>query len=782
MKYFFLILFSVCTFMLHAQPFKQNVRGIVKDNFTGLPLENVNVILTNDTVHTGTTTDKNGAFLIENIPIGYYDLTFSIIGYETQEFTRIRLISSREFYIVVEMNSSIELLEEATIVSSVRKDRPNNPRAMVSSRSFTLEEANKYAGSYGDPARMAINYAGVLPARDNRNDIIIRGNTSNGLQWRLDDIEIPNPNHFGAIGSSGGPITIINNNLLRTSDFFTGAFPAQYSNATAGVFDLKMKPGNPDNNNHWAQLGWNGIEIGSEGPLYKEENLTYAAAYRYSFVDLLSKLIPRLPDAVTYQDLSLKLNWTNTSMGNFSLTAIGGTSNISIRDSDEKTENWLFENSGEDVENAYQMGAIGLTHSYLTKSSTMLTNTISLTGYKVENFIDTFTVDNPDPFLWAHERSEEIKASLSSSLKHRFSSKVNASIGVYADAFSVSFVDSQYINNSYNHVINSKDQQMYLYRLYSDVSYRMRSNLRSYFGVNLQHFEFTGENIIEPRLGLQWDISDSHSISYGSGLHSQIQPMMMYFVISELDDEKVLTNRDLEFTKSLHNVLGYDYLINPDLRLKLETYYQYIYNAPVSLSEPAYSLLNYGAEFYIERMDSLVNEGTGRNYGIELTLEKFWSRNYYFLITGSIFDSKYTGKDGIERNTAFNGNFAINVLAGYELRGQNHNRSMNLGINFTYAGGRPYVPYDIDSSIQNREVKLLWERAYQVQRENYKRFSFRIGFRQNFKKLSIETAIDLQYRTDYTSIYYDRLDLETGDIVKTFSMGFYPMGTININF
>ncbi len=782
MKYLISILFLLSPTILWAEPVRQNIRGIVKDNITGIPLENVNVLLSNDTVERGTTTDKTGAFLIENIPVGYYDLFFSLVGYESRFYSRIRIVSSREYYIIVEMGASIELLEEATIFSSIRKDRPVNPRALVSSRSFTLEEANKYAGSYGDPARMSINFAGVLPARDNRNDIIIRGNTSNGLLWRIDNIEVPNPNHFGATGSTGGPITIINNNLLRTSDFYTGAFPAQYSNATAGVFDLKMKPGNPDEHNNWTQLGWNGLELGSEGPVCKKNNLTYSAAHRYSFVDLLAKLSPNLPETVTYQDFSMKLNLPNTSLGNFSLTTIGGTSSIEIRDSGKPQDKWLFENNGEDIKNAYKMGAAGLTHTFHAGSNSMIATTIALTGSSLENKIDTFSVNDPVPFLWAHEKSNKVRASLSSSLKHRFSPKIDVSVGLYADGFNTRFVDSQYVDNNYIHLINSKDKSFYLYRLYSDISYRLRSNLRSYFGVNMQYFEFTQERLVEPRFGIRWDVSESHSISYGSGLHSQMQPKMIYFVISDVDGDKILTNKDLKFTKSFHNVAGYDYLINPDLRLKIEAYYQHIYDAPVSLSQPAYSLLNYGAEFYVERIDSLVNEGTGRNYGVEVTLEKFWSNNYYFLFTGSLFDSKYTGKDGIERNTAFNGNFAFNFLAGYEFQLFNHKRYLNLGINFTYAGGRPYVPYDIESSMQHREVKLFWENAYQVQRENYSRVSFRIGFRQNLKNISIETAFDLQYRSDYTSIYYDRLDIETGEIIKTLSMGFYPIATINVSF
>ncbi len=782
MKYLISILLFCFASLLQAQPMLQNVRGIVKDNITGVGLENVNVILTNDTIRKGTTTDKSGAFLFEKVQLGYYDLHFSSVGYESKLYPRIRVVSSHESYIIAELDVSIEMLEEATIVYSSRKDRPVNPRAMVSSRSFTLEEANKYAGSYGDPARMVINYAGVLPARDNRNDIIIRGNTSNGLLWKIDGIEAPNPNHFGATGSAGGPITIINNNLLITSDFYTGAFPAQYSNAIAGVFDLNMKPGNPDKNNNWAQLGWNGIEIGSEGPLHRENNITYAAACRYSFVDILARFIPNLPEAVRYQDFSVKLNFPNTSMGNFSLLAMGGASNITMSDSEKPQDKWLFENTGEDVDNSYKMGVTGLTHSFLTGANSLITTKISLTGSSVENKIDTLSVDDPTPFLWAHERSDEVRASFSSSLKHRISKRADITTGIIADGFFTSFVDSQYVNNNYVHLINSKNQSFYLFRIYSDISYRIRNDLRTYLGLNMQYFEFTGEKLVEPRFGIRWDISGSHSLSYGSGLHSQMQPKMIYFVISDDNSNKVLTNKNLKFTKSFHNVIGYDYLLNDDMRFKTEIYYQYIYDAPVSLAEPAYSLLNYGAEFYFERMDSLVNKGTGKNYGIEVTLEKFWSKDYYFLITGSLFDSKYTGKDGIERNTAFNGKFALNFLAGYEFQLLSNKRYLNLGINFTYAGGRPYVPYDIESSMQNREVKLLWESAYQVQRENYKRLSFRIGMRQNLKNISIETAVDLQYRSDYTSIYYDRLDLETGDIVRTLSMGFYPMATINISF
>ncbi len=780
----FSLLFVFLSAFVHAGSGTQNVRGVVKDNLSGQPLENVTVIIFNESIEHGTSTNQAGEFLFKELPLDYYTIYFSYVGYESIIQHRVRLVSSREYYTVVEMNISSELIEGATIVSTVRKDRPNNPRAMVSSRSFSLEETNQYAGSYGDPARMAINYAGVLPARDNRNDIIIRGNTSYGLLWKLDGIEIPNPNHFGATGSTGGPITIINNNLLNNSDFFTAAFPAEYSNATAGVFDLKMNPGNPDNHNKWAQLGWNGLEIGSEGPLYEAKNITYASAYRYSFVDILSRIGFDLPDAVKYQDLSLKVNVPNTSLGNFSLTAMGGSSNIGILNSKLDPKDWLFaDRSGEDVDNTYSMGVLGLTHSTLINSNSLLTTTLSITGSSVENKIDTFTVESPAPFRWGHEKSDEYRLAVSASVKHRFSPKLDASMGFHADKFIVNFTDKQYVHNSYSVIINSGNQELDLYRLYADATYRLRNNFRTYIGINTQYFAFSHETLFEPRLGIQWDLSEKHMLSFGSGLHSQMQPRMIYFVISNANiNHQKLTNINLKHTKSYHNVLGYDFLISRNLRLKTEVYYQYIFDAPVSLAKPAYSVLNHGAEFYVDRPDSLINNGTGRNYGIDVTLERFWSNNFFCLITGSLFESNYTGQDGIKRNTAFNGKFAVNLLAGYEIHLSQINRSMTFGINLTYAGGRPYVPYDIEASMKKKEVILAWNQAYEVQRDDYKRASLRIGMRQNIRNANIETAIDLQFRSDYTNIYYDRLDIETGEIIKTYSMGFYPMANVRIEF
>ena len=759
----------------------QNIRGRVIDSSAGFPLVGVTVHAKSDTKSEYQITDIDGYFLFKDLPVDYYDVTFSMVGYEKFTVSRANLVSGRELFITQHLKESVEYLEEITIESFSRKDLPINMRALVSSRSFSLEETTKFAGSYGDPARMAANFAGVMPARDNRNDIIIRGNSPSGLQWKVDGMEIPNPNHFGATGSTGGPITIINTNLLGNSDFLTSGFPAEYSNTIAGVFDLRMRPGNQFSYEHWAQLGWNGLELGTEGPIHHINNSSYIISYRHSIVDIISRMGITLPETAHYQDFSYKVNMPTKRFGNFALVGLRGNSYIELKDSYKDVDRWMFDSHSEDISNEYRMGVIGLTHNINRGANSLFSTSLYLTGSELTTSIDTFSVVSPEPFRYAHEYSDQRKVSLKSQIKHKFSSQTDFSFGVYADQHIVNFVDSQFVNNAYVQNVNADDEYLRLYRAYGDVLHRLSSSFNTYFGINFQMLENTGEFVVEPRFNVSYNIRPNHTLSFGSGLHSQMQPLFAYYVVLENNTDNN-SNGSLKFTRSLHNVLGYDFNLSKDARLKIEAYYQYLFNIPVSVEDSAYSLINYGAEFYIERKGDLKNIGTGENYGVEVTFEKFWSKNYFMLISGSLFESKYTGADGIARNTAFNGNYALNFLAGYEYKPPKRTRALNLGINITYAGGMPYVPYDVDASMANQQVLYDWNNAYTVNREDYRRISFRIGMRRNEDNFSIETAFDFQYRTNYTSVYLDRLDLQTGEIVQTYRMGFYPMGTIRISF
>ncbi|MEZ5198900.1 MAG: TonB-dependent receptor [Bacteroidales bacterium] len=329
----FLILLS---FRLTGQErLTQIVRGEIVDNILGSPLPGANILLVNSEPPLGTAADENGRFSISGVPVGRQRFKISFIGYQTLILDNIMVTSGKEVVLKVELAESITAVDGVEIVADYQKDQPLNSMALVSARSFTVEETNKYAGSYGDPARMAANYAGVVSSRDNRNDIIIRGNSPMGLQYRIDGIEVSNPNHYSAQGTTGGPVTLLNTNLLSNSDFLTGAVPAEFGNALSGVFDLKMRNGNNLKREYWAQLGWNGLEFGLEGPFSKKSQPSYLAAYRYSFVHVLYKLGINLPEVAAYQDLSFKLSFPTRKAGTFNLIGIGGASSIQIKDSDK---------------------------------------------------------------------------------------------------------------------------------------------------------------------------------------------------------------------------------------------------------------------------------------------------------------------------------------------------------------------------------------------------------------------------------------------------------------
>lgn len=763
--------------------FNQTVRGTVVDKSSQSPLPGANIVLLGSDPQMGTVTDINGNFTLAGVPIGRQSLEISFVGYHSQKLTDLIVSSAKELILKIELEENVLSASGVTINAQRVKDKPLNPMALVSARSFTIEETNKYAGSYGDPARMAANYAGVFSTRDNRNDIVVRGNSSMGLQYRLDGIEIANPNHFAALGTTGGPLTVLNTNLLTNSDFLTGAFPAEFGNALAGIFDLKMRNGNTEEHEFWVQMGYSGLEMGAEGPVSKKTRSSYLAAYRYSFVDIIEKLGINLEESADYQDLTVKLNFPTKKAGTFTVIALGGNSGIQILDSEQETGDWTFPKHGEDIISGSAIGTVGVSNQYFVNSTTRIKSSFSISGSEVETHIDTFSMAAPEKYIWAGERSTEMKYSASFALYQKISPKNDFNFGSGYDFWNTDYADSTLSHGIY--ILDTESRASFGHlKAFFQWQHKFGTKLASYLGLHYHYLSLNSTQAAEPRIGLNWNINQHQSLSLGFGMHSQMQPGMIYFVRSEAPDgTESLPNRDLDFSKSLHTILGYNLLLNENLRLKTEAYFQHLYKIPVSVSIPQYSILNEGTSYFVDRQDSLVSEGIGRNFGLEFTLEKFFSRNYYYLFTASLFQSKYEGYDGVVRNTSFGGNYILNGIAGYELPfGKRKNRVLVTGIRLTWSGGNPYIPYDPEATVQKGEVVYDWSRACQVKYPDHFRTSLRFGLKRNERKFNMQFVIDLQYRANYTYVYLYRIDVLTGDIYKTFKMGFYPMANWRIQF
>ncbi len=793
-----LLLISILTVSAFGQTteYTQTIRGTVIDKITQTTLPGATVIVLNTDPLFGTTSDVRGEFKIENVSLGRQNIQVSFIGYHTRTISNLNLTSGRETVINVELEEQVQNLDEVIITAKQPKDKAINEMATVSARSFTVEETERFAGSLGDPSRMAANYAGVSMTNDSRNDIIIRGNSPIGVLWRLDGIEIPNPNHFGAMGTTGGPVSMLNNNLLSNSDFFTSAFPAEYGNAMSGVFDLNMRSGNNQKREYVGQIGFNGFEIGAEGPFKKGKKGSYIANYRYSTLGLMQAMglnfgvgtaIPQ------YQDITFKIDLPGTKWGRFSLIGLGGLSYIEIHDSDkaeaDNNGDSNYDYGGVDLDYGSDMGVLGLSHLYFLSKNTRIQSFLSLQGMRATTQIDSLKFDEHGTLIpnsnyrYYNAESTEIKYSASTHLKTRFNPKNNAIFGVYYDLYNVNYLDSvrKYEISGFqsNYDVNGN---ITLIRGYGQWQHRFSDRLIMNTGLYTQFGDINGEFVLEPRFGLKYNLDGAQSLSFGYGKHSQMMPRLYYFLQSRLDDGTyIMTNSDIDLMKSHQWVLGYDKLFNENTRFKTEIYYQSLYDIPVSEALTEYSIINSGDEFGGLFPDSLVNDGTGTNYGVEFTIEKFLSQGYYFLATVSLFESKYKGYSQTLRNTAFNGNYVFNILGGYEFNTGKHSL-ITIDAKTVYAGGKRYVPIDIAESIESNTTEYDWSKAYNDKFEDYFRIDLRIGFKINGKKLNQEWALDLQNITNYKNIYSQSYNPRTHDTSYDYQTGFYPMFLYRIQF
>ena len=755
------------------------------DQQTQAPLPGATVVIQDSDPVIGAISDANGYFRIKGVRIGQRQLMVTFMGYAPVLTDPLIVTTGKETKTIIFMQETVISAAEVEIKAGYRKNEAINKMATVSVRSFSVDETFRFAGSYNDPARMVANFAGVTSGIDNRNDIIVRGNSPAGLQWRIDDMEIPNPNHFAAIGTTGGPVTVLNNNLVTNSDFLTGAFPAQYGNTLAGIFDLKMRTGNAEKHEYWFQVGWNGLEFGAEGPFSKKSRASYLVSYRYSPLQFLAWFGINTGIVPKYQDLNIKIDIPTRKAGTFTITGMGGLSHIELFDSRKDQSEWLFPDYGEDLTNGSNLGVLGVSHQVILSKNLRWKNMLYVVASETSTKIDTFSNIVQVPSTWAGEKSTEIKYSFSSVITKKISPRSSLNSGFSWDFYHMSFADSMMHHGAFM-VYTGSDEQMQLLRGFAQWHYIVSEKFITTAGVCGSWLTLNNSWSVEPRIGFDWNISERHSINFGAGLYSQMQPRVIYFILSQQPGGGAIQpNLDLGFSRSAQIAIGYNYLLSKDLRFKTELYYQYLYDIPVKSSIPQYALSNQGHEFFIDRQysDSLVNQGSGENYGMEFTFERFLQKNYYFLFTASVFNSDYDGFDQVTRNSAFNVNYALNAAGGYEfIMGKRKWGVMSFGLRATWAGGSPYIPYDVNATVASGEPVYNWNQAYIPRFPEYKRIAFRFGIRRNLPGYNIEFFVDLQYRTSFTNISLQRINPKTGEIRDFFTMGFFPMGTWRIQF
>ncbi len=797
MKYF-LILFSLLHLIGNITHAQQTIKGKVVDLESKFPLPGVNVMVVSDTTQfLGGATDINGQFKIKNVPVGRHQVKLTYMGYTTQVLTVI-VNSGKESILNVDLEEASEMIEEFTVVASDKRE-VNNEMALASAQQFSVEETNRYAGSRGDPARMASNFAGVNGADDSRNDIVVRGNSPLGVIYRVEGITIPNPNHFSIPGSSGGAVSILNNKVLANSDFFTGAFPAEYGNSTAGVFDLKLRSGNNEKFEFSGQFGFLGTEVLAEGPLSKKHNASFLVMYRYSTVSLFSTLgIDIGTSAVPiYQDYALKFNFPLKNGGNIALWGMGGKSDIDITISNQKdtSEVDLYGENTKDQFFGTQMHVGGLTYTHPLNESTYLKSTLTASMSKQNANHDTISrlIDNNGEFqvlsIDKYMAYQFLSNRFSSStfINKKMGKKNVIKLGYVADFATYDFQDSVTTNSAlqtYRFRFNSKGNY-FLIQPYLSWKHKFSNKLVMTAGLHSQYMSLGNAFApVEPRFGLKWDATKKGSLSIGLGMHSQSQPVYTYFYL--LPGNSQPHNTNMGFTKSNHAVLGYTHKFNKKFGGKIETYYQSLSGIPVEVNPSSFALTNAGGGFSRLFPDTLVNNGTGYNYGVEVTLQRYFNKSWHAMFTGSLYNSRYVPSDGIERNSSYNGNYAVNLLAGKEFVIKER-KTIGIGVKLTKAGGKRYGEVDTLASNQQGEVIFTDNNFNAYQFRDYFRMDVKLSYKANAKKVTHEIGLDLVNllgTQNILSLSYAPVpgDPTANPIRENYQLGFLPIFYYRIDF
>lgn len=774
MKYLslsFACIFLLSAFVANAQEYDQTLRGLVRDADTGQLLEGVSILL--EGTDRGCITDSLGAFRMDDISIGRYSLSISFIGYQTIELSPVILDSGKETVLEISLEETTSLLQSVVVSAPQSKTTTQCPTVAV----LTNEETLRFPATFDDPARLVMSLAGVAGDNDQANGLSIRGNAPNGMQWQLEGLEIVNPNHTPNAGTfsdritqNGGGVNILSVQLLDASYFYKGAFPSEFGNALSGIMDMKLRKGNNQTHEFTGQAGLIGIEMASEGPLPTQGG-SYLVNYRYSTVGLLQKLGLEFGDeAISFQDLSFNVN---IPLGKTTQSTFFGMAGVSDNFFKAKRDSslWVFTKDGLDINFTSRMGVLGSTLSVPLGKKSSWNSALAFSGIESQRYANALDTDyQPVPA----EKDETVNTKLA--FRSTYLYKINIHNRL---RFGLS------LTNHYSKITSEIESLTVAYgkgsglmvQPYVDWQFRKGPFITN-AGLHYSRFTYNESAALEPRFSVEWQGSERSALSLSYGLHSQLQQAQLYFSITDMGD-----NRHLELNKASHLVFAYKQFLNNNIQFRTELYYQRLFNLPVSAERQSpFSAYNVLESFVNE---PLVNTGTAENYGIELSLRKFHTANYYYLLNATFYQSKYRGSDLIERDSRYNGHYIFNAVFGKEWEWtSNKGNIKTLGVNLrgNLVGGFRETPIDIEASTAAGTTIYKESEVFTLRQKDYFRVDLRFYFQNNKKNFAGRISFDIQNLLNTPNTAFSYYDVRKKTIVQKYQLGLIPMLSYRVKF
>lgn len=763
----------------------QSVHGIVTDGASKQPLAGVVIILQSNK-DINTVTDENGAFTLNNIPVGRQTFLFKLVGFDDYAIAETPVISGKQLELNVSMNEKLTKLQDV-VVKAAGKDRikPMNEFAAVSARAFSVEETRRYAAAFADPARMVQNFPGVSNAGDMDNSIVVRGNSPKGVLWRMEGIEIPNPNHFTSQGASGGAISMLNANTLGNSDFYTGAFVPEIGNALSGAFDLNLRTGNNQRAEHTVSIGTLGLELATEGPFSKNSKASYLVNYRYSTLAILQKFIDLGGTIPNYQDGSFKVNIPTKKAGTFTLWGLGGY-NVATNTPEKDSSKWDTDHQNIKFDSKNHMYTGGISHQYFLNKDGYIKTVIAASQDKAGNDADTLNPGNNYEAISVQKSSMTNNALRASVMyNQKLSAKNTFRVGVIGQYWSYN-MNQRYFDlpeNRWKNMLEG-DGNTQFYQGYIQWKTRLSQRLSVIGGVHGSYLALNGKSSIEPRASVTYQVN-KNKLTLAAGLHSKPEHLSTYlFQNASVGQAVTHPNKNLDLQRAFHSVLGYETSLPLKTRLKVELYYQYLYNIPVEKdSTSGFSIINALDVYSLLDTKPLVSEGTGKNYGADISLERPFANNFYVLATGSIFKSTYTTYGGKEYNTRFNRGYTFNIVGGKEFK-LNHSGRKVIGLNgkvLTNGGSRESV-IDVAQSMATGKEKYVQGQYFTKQVPSYFRVDGGIYYKVNNKRATHTIQLDVQNITNRKNFYFSYYDYKSATVKTVNQLGFFPNISYRIEF
>lgn len=755
------LLLALCLFS--ATSIAQQLRGTVRDADRNTPLAGVTVNLGTrpDTAILAIPTDTNGRFFTDALPPGLYRCLFALEGYEPVLIPEVRIASGKETVLDVTLRASATALPDVTIRSGPPDRRAVQPLGEIP---LTREQTQRFPATFFDPARLALAYPGVANTDDQANGLTIRGNGPTNVRWRLEGVDVTNPNHLPNAGTFGdrpttssGGVLLFSAQLLDNSTLLLGAFPPGYGDALGGIMDMSWRRGNAERHEFTTQIGLIGLDFAAEGPLSKKHGHTYLANYRYSTVGLLGQMgISFGGEQITFQDLSFKMDFAGKNGGQWAVFGAAGYSRNKFTppadSADVKQYKDLFH-----IDFESGTGILGISHWKPLHANTHLKTTIVTSAQGNVR-------DAKAPGFSERDTGLEWRTGLSSTLAHRMNANNRLQAGILAQfvLHEVDALRSQaqlYYGYSRNAIMqpwaswlwNSRDDR-------TSVKIGLHSLLLAVQGDSSTLSDAT----LEPRLTVTRRLSRQHRLAFSAGLHSQTHPLWLYALETDNFSQSSGHFTGNVLARAFQTSMRYTWNPNDVWTLKSEFFYQRQYDIPVAADAPsAFSLVNISE---IQPFGPLEATGVAENKGLELSAERYLTSGWFFMANTTLFDARYQGSDRVWRASRWNLGHIANITGGKEWQRDDWpERLRTFGINgrITWVGNQRAAPLDEAASAAAQTTVYDLSEGYSERQPGFVRLDLRVYWRRNIgTRRNSLFAMDFQnasIRKNTAYRYYDPL-------------------------